>query len=283
MEKSPIRISPGQFKHSLAPAAAFFYTLSALLATAGVALLFDGEYAALLIQDRIDGGIQLRSSLDSWHLIDTAITILCFLCPAAMAAGLWTVLRGRITAGMKWVTSLFQGLLWTLYGTSAAALAYYVFKMLSCILVYLRYNEGVYLVYSLLITEGLMGVQAWLVYRVLRKFLRDSGDCAYSIAYTLATGKLDSMPIPSFPALGLVILGAAELVLAWDKVFTLMLVENYVQNYYVLLIASHPGQYLAAATLITGALGNFLLSGYLRRYNRICEWTRFQANRKSIT
>jgi hypothetical protein len=56
-------------------------------------------------------------------------------------------------------------------------------------------------------------------------------------------------------------------------------VENYVQNYYKLLIAAHPGQYLAAATLITGAVGNFLLSAYLRRYNRVCERTRYQATR----
>ncbi len=279
MAKQPIPVNAGQFKSFLIPATAVFYTLSALLAVAGIALLFDGDYAALLIQDRIDGGIALMSSLKTWQWIDTGITVLSFLCPALMAVGLGILLRGRITAGMKWVTALFQGLLWALYISSAAVLACYVFKMLGCILVYLRYNEGVYLIYSLLITEGLMGVQAWLIWLALRKFLRESGDCAYSITYTLTAGKLDTLSIPSFPSLGLAILGCVQLVLAWDKVFTLMLVENYVQNYYKLLIATHPGQYLAAATLVTGAIGNFLLSLYLRRYNRICERIRFQANR----
>ena len=91
------------------------------------------------------------------------------------------------------------------------------------------------------------------------------------------------MSIPSFPRLGLVILGCMELVLACNSIFTIVLVENYIGNYYKLLIASHPGQYLAAGTLVVGVLGNFLLSVYLRHYNRVCERTRFQATRMTIS
>jgi hypothetical protein len=279
MSHKTIPIAPQQFKYFLAPGAAILYTLSALLAVAGVVLLFDPEYAAILVQDRIDGGVQLRTALQLWWGIDTTITILSFLCPAVMAAGLWLVLRGRFATGMKTLTRLFQGLLWCVYGSSILTLGCYLFAVIRSILFYLPYNEGVYYVYSLLITEGLMGVQAWLIWLVIRKFLRDSTDCTFSITYTLTSGKLDSMSLPSFPALGLVILGCAQLVLACNSIFTIVLVENYVQNYYKLLIAAHPGQYLAAATLITGAVGNFLLSAYLRRYNRVCERTRYQATR----
>lgn len=279
MKQSSISVSSGQFKSVLAPAAAVLYTLSALLAVAGVGLLFDAEYAALLVRDRINGGIVLGSSLNTWYLIDTTITVLSLLCPAVMAAGLWAVLRGRITGGMKAVTALLQGLLWAVYGSAIVALGIFVVGMVRSIAVYLRYNEGAYYVYGLLVTEGLMAVQAWLIWLVLRKFLRESADCAYSIAYTLSSGKLDSVPIPAFPRLGLVILAAVQLVLAWDCAFTLMYVQKNARTYYELLVASHPGRYLAAATLVTGAVGDLLLSAYLRKYNRICERTRFQANR----
>lgn len=283
MKQSPVPISHDRLKSPLVRASAVFYTLSALLAIAGIVLLFDREFAALLVQDRINGGIQQSSSLRIWYIIDTAITLLSFLCPTIMAVGLWTVLRGRITAGMKMVSGFFQILLWCVYGSSVLVLMIYLVCVVSRIFLYLRFNEGVYLVYTLLVSEGLMGVQAWLIFLLIRKFLRESLDCSFSITYTLSSGKLDSAPIPSFPSLGFLILGAAQLTLVWDRLFTLMLVENYVGNYYVLLTAAHPGQYLAAATLAAGALGNFLLSAYLRRYNRVCERTRFQANRKNIS
>jgi hypothetical protein len=276
MAQKTISVTAGEFRNPLIPAAATVYTLSALLGLIGVALLFDPEYAAILAQDRIDGGVQLRSALQLWYRIDSSITVLGFLCPAVMAAGLWAVLRGRFAAGMRTLTRLFQGLLWCLYGSSILTLGCYLFAMIRSIVFYLPYNEGVYYVYSLLITEGLMGVQAWLIWLVLRKFLRDSIDCTFSITYTLTSGKLDSMSLPSFPALGLVILGCVQLVLGCNCMFTIVLVENYVGNYYRLLIAAHPGQYLAAATLFSGAIGNFLLSGCLRRYNRICERIRFR-------
>ena len=279
MSRKIIPVTPSHFKTPLAPAAAIFYTLSALLATAGIVLLFDGEYAAILVQDRIDGGVVLRSALTLWYWIDSTITLLSFLCPALMATGLWLVLRGRFSSGMKIITRLFQGLLMAVYATSLVALGYFLFIVLRNSLLYLRYNAGVYYVYTLLITEGLMGVQAWLLWLVIRKFLRDSIDCSISITYTLTAQKLDSMSIPSFPRLALIVLGIAQLVLACNSIFTIVLVENYVQNYYKLLIATHPGQYLAAATLVTGALGNFLLSLFLRRYNRTCERTRYEASR----
>lgn len=279
MSPKIISIAPREFRNPLAPAAAVFYTLSALLGIAGVTLLFDSEYAAILVQDRIAGGVVLKTALVIWYWIDTTITILSFLCPAILAAGLWLVLRRRYATGMKVISHLFQWLLWSIYGSGVITLGCYLFGMLRNIIFYLGYNEGVYLVYSLLISEGLMGVQAALLFVLIRKFLRDSGDCSFSIAYTLTANKLDSIPIPSFPRLGLVILGCIQLVLACNSLCTIVLVENYVQNYYKLLIASHPGQYLAAATLATGAIGNFLLSGYLRRYNRICERTRFQVSR----
>lgn len=279
MSQKVIPVTPGQFRSFPVIATAVVCTLSALLGIVGVVLLFDPKYAAILVQSRIAGGIQLRSALQIWYWIDSSITILSFLCPAVMAAGLWMVLCRRYAGGMKLISHLFQGLLWAVYGSGALTLAVFVFKMVRSIAFYLTLNEGVYHVYSLLITEGLMGVQAWLIFLVLRKFLREGADCAFSIAYTLTSRKLDTLSIPSFTATGFLILGLAELSLCPGRVVTVSLVENYVQNYYQYIIAAHPGQYFAAATLFTGAVGNFLAAISLHRYNRTCERMRFQANR----
>lgn len=282
MNWQPITITPGQLKSPLVTAAAVFCALSALLGLAGIVLLFDKEFAALLVQDRIAGGVQSGSSLRAWYLIDTALTVLCFLCPLITVLGLWIAHRVNYVRGLGILSTGCKCLLWGMYAASAAALAYYLFRMVRYIILVLPFNEAPYYIYSLLVTEGLMGVQAWLVFWVLRKFLQDTGDCILSITYTLSSGKLDSAPIPSFPALGLVILGIGQLVLAWDRVFTFTIIPNYVQDTYKILIAEHPGQYLAAATLFTGAIANFLLSAYLRHYNRVCERTRFQANRNKL-
>ena len=158
MKQSPIPISPDRLRSPLLSAAAVFYTLSALLGVAGVVLLFDSGFAAILVQDRIDGGVVVRSSLKIWYLIDTSITALSFLCPAVLAAALWTVLRGRFAGGMQIVSRMFQGLLWLLYGSSILTLAIYAGRMLLYIGLYLPYNEAVYLIYELVLSEGIMGV-----------------------------------------------------------------------------------------------------------------------------
>lgn len=282
MNRQTIPITPNQLKSPLIPASFIVLILSAVLALAGVVLLFDAEFAAILVQKRIDGGVQAGSALRAWYLIDTTITLLSFLCPLVIICGILTAHRFGFVRGLGILSTASRFLLRGVYVSSAVALAYYLFRMVRYIILVLPFNEGVYYIYSLLVTEGLMGVQAWLVYRVIRKFLQDTEDCILSITYTLSSGKLDSAPIPSFPALGLVILGCINLVLALDKIFTFTIIPNYVQDTYKILVAAHPGQYLAAAGLLLGAVGNFLLSAYLRHYNRICERTRFQASRKKI-
>lgn len=280
MVSKTIAVGPGMFKSSLAPAAAVLYSLTALLGFSGVVLLFDRNFAQILVQQLMSSGIRSQSALDMWYVINTSVTVLSFLCPLALAVGIWTVLRGKYAQGLTFLANCSQGLLYGVYGSAAIALAVYAFRLVRYIAMVLPQNDAAYLIYSLLISEGLMGVQAWLLFRVVCKFLTCVGDSAASMGYTLSSGKLDSISTPAFTVTGLLILAGVNVALGVDRIFTVTIVQAYSGDYYSLLTAAHPGLVLAAATQLTGAVANVVLSIYLKRYNRLCERARFEANRK---
>jgi hypothetical protein len=70
-------------------------------------------------------------------------------------------------------------------------------------------NGGAYLLYTMLMSEAIMVVQAFLLYKLLRRFLLCARDCAASIGYTLSAGALDKTTWPGFAPPGLMILGIA--------------------------------------------------------------------------
>ena len=282
MERKPILADTGLLRCSLGPAAAALLSLSALAGLAGVVLLFDPAYASILRSQMIDGGITSRSALDTWTAINTAITVLCFICPAITSWCLWTSLRGRSARGLGLLSTAAQWLLYGLHGIAALALGYFLIRLTRYILRVLPMNEAAYLLYSMLISEALMVVLAFLLYRLTVRFLTSAADTAASIGYTLSSGKLDTLSIPPMTALGLTVLGFVNLGLAVSRLFTVTIVQAYSGDYYGLLTAGHPGQYLAAAALLSGALGNFCLAQWLRRYNRLCEQARFAYSRNLL-
>ena len=242
-------------------------------------LLFDPDYAEILRSQLISSGIMAPSALNTWYVINTSITILCFLCPAVTGLCIWMALRGKSAQAMNLLSSALQGLLWGVYGSAVLVLGLFLYRLIAYIIMVLPMNEAAYLLYSLLVSEGLMAVQAFLLFLLIRKFLNSAVDTVTSIGYTLSSGKLDTMTIPPLTALGLFLLGCVCLVLASDKLFTVTIVQAYSGDYYSLLVGAHPGQLLAAATLLSGALGDFLLALWLKDYSRICERARFTHSR----
>ena len=77
----------------------------------------------------------------------------------------------------------------------------------------------------------------------------------------------------------LLILGIVGLVLSVDRMITMTIESDGFKQYYAFLVASHPGQWLSAATLFFGGIGDLLLSSYLKLYNRTSERTVFYAQR----
>jgi len=78
----------------LSGAALIFYAAAAISGIPGVILLLSPAYRLLLLRDLIDGGIQDASSLLTWQVINSCITVLICVLPVIMAAGLFLARRG---------------------------------------------------------------------------------------------------------------------------------------------------------------------------------------------
>lgn len=262
-------LAPELFRSPLVPAAAYFYTLAAMCGIPGIIFLFSPNSSALWMDEMALSGI--TSGLSAWRLIDIAVTFFSCICPVIMAVGLWLTMCKKSLPGMKLISALPHWLFQGTTVTGAMALAYLIFRTVRYVAYCATKNEGLYLLYTAAIPEALMVTQAWFLWKKLRDFLDSFSDTAASITYTLASGKLDSCPIPVFTATGLWILAVFGIVLALDRIFTVTIVYSYPNAYYKLLTATHWSQYLAFATLLSGAVANILLSLYLRRYNRLHE------------
>lgn len=261
--------APNLFRSPLITGAAFLYTAAAICGIPGIVLLFDSAATDLWYQEMLSSGI--TSGLAAWRLIFMAVTVFSCLCPGIMAVGLWLNIKKRHMSGMKLISALPQWLFHATTVTGAIALAYLIFRAVRYIAYCATKNEGLYLLYTAIIPEAVMVAQAWFLWKTLRKFLEAFTDTATSMTYTLCSGKLDASPTPGFTGTGFLILAVFGIVLAFDRIFTVTIVYDYLAAYYKLLTASHWSQYLSGITLILGAIANILISIYLRRYNRLHE------------
>lgn len=270
--------APDLFRSPLIPGAAFFYTAAAICGIPGIVLFFDPAITALWYQEMLSSGI--TSGLAAWRLIFMAVTLFSCICPGIMAVGLWLNIRRRHISGMKLISSLPQYLFHGTTITGSMALAYLIFRSVRYIAYCATKNEGLYLFYTTAIPEAAMVAQAWFLWKTLRKFLEAFTDTATSMTYTLCSEKLDAAPTPGFTSTGFFILAVFGIVLAFDRLFTVTIVYDYLAAYYKLITASHLSQHLSGITLLLGAIANILISIYLRRYNRLHERALYYARKQ---
>ena len=280
MDYSDIRIPQGLYRSRLPKWFAVCFSVAAVLALPGVILLFNREYQSFLIQDIYLSGIIEASAANTWHFIESLITVVHFLCCAALACGLVLALTSRFHLGIHFLSAAAKWLLYGLHGGGILALCVLVFRLIRYIFFAIQINGGSYLILITVLSEGLMVAAAFLVYTLLRRFLNTSLDNIVSIGYTISSGKLDSHSISSFPSSGLIALAVICLVLSVNHVYTLTIVDSFPQDYYKILIAERPGQYLAAASLVFCAIGNLLTAIYLRQYKRKDEQFRYSLRKE---
>ena len=283
MNQSAVAVPKDLYRSQLPKWAAGAFSAAAILGLPGVILLFSREYQDFLIQDLYLGGVVEASAANTWHLIESLITIVHFLCCAALASGLILALTSKFHRGIHLLSTAAQWLLYGLYGGGILALCVLAFRLIRYILFAVRINGGSYLIYSMLISEGLMVALAFLIYTLLRRFLNTSLDTIASIGYTVSSGKLDSHSISSFPSAGLIGLAVVCLVLSVNHVYTLTIIDSFPRDYYKILVAERPGQYLAAASCVLCAAGNLLLAIYLRRYKRRDERFRYSIRKEVMS
>ena len=271
---------PGMFRNPLAPAAAAVLSLASCLGLAALLFFLDPTYPAAITEKILRSGIRTASALNAWTLIHHAITLLCFLGPAVTAAGMWTALSGQQAKGLNFLSNAARWALRLIHVTSAIALACFLYRAALYLSAILRRQDWIYQLFATFVMEGLMVVQAVFLYRLLCRFLDDCEGCAASMGYTLSSGKLDPGTVPAFTATGLMILGILGIILSVDRLVTMTIASDGIKQYYKFIVASHPGQWLCAATLFAGGIGDILLALYVKFYKRTSERAVFYATRK---
>lgn len=277
MEQQPAFVPSGTLRSPFLSAAAILYGFAGLLGIPGVVLLFSESYAQFLLQDLISGGITDPSSLLSWRIINTAVTILSCCGPCIMTAGFLQMHRGRPVRGVNFLGTCAHICLWGVNISGAAALCILIFRLIRYTVSCTQSPNGLMLFYSMIISEALMIAQAAFLFILIRKFLNCCIDSCASIAYTLATGKLDDRSIPGLAATGFLILAIFGIGICMNRMFTLTIVYRTIGSYYRLLVASHPAQLAEIACLLCGSAANIVLFRYLKQCKRNTEKALFDA------
>lgn len=278
--RTSVAAAPGMFRHALAPAAAVAMTLAALLGLGALAFLFDPGYRAALTEKILRSGIRTESALHAWTLVHHTVTLVCFLGPAVTAWGMWQALRGQYARGLNFLSDAARCALRIVRLSAAAALCVFLFRAGRYLIAISSRQDWLYQLFATFVMEGLMVTQAVFLYRLLCRFLDDCDGCAASMGYTLSSGKLAPGTVPAFAATGLILLGILGLVLGFDRLITMTIDSDGLKQYYKFIVATHPGQWLCAATLLLGGIGDLLLALYIKFYKRTSERAVFYATRK---
>lgn len=266
-----VPVTPGMFRHFLAPASAIFLGLGALLGLGSLLYLLDPGYPAAVTEKILVSGIRTASALTTWTVVHFAVSFVSALCPAFLVWSMIRIFRGQAARGMNtlanglhWLLKLMHILGWGLLGLFCVRFVLYVAGIL-------HRQDWPYQLMATTLMEAMMMALTVFSFRFLCRFLDESEGSAASIGYTLSSGFLDPGSVSSFTATGLTVLGLVGLVLAADRLVTMTIAYDGYKHYYKFLLAVHPGQWLCAGSLFFGAVGNLLLSIYLRFYKRTSE------------
>ena len=275
-----VPVPPGMFRNRLAPASAVFLGIGALLGLGSVLYLLDPGYLAAVTEKILISGIRTASALRTWRAMHIIISVICCICPAIVVWGMLRVFRGHSARGMNLLANAARILLLLTRILGYTAIAVFVVRFSLYVLSISHRNDWLYQLFATVIMEALMVVLAVFSYRLLCRFLDEAEGCAASIGYTLSSGFLDPGSIPSFVAAGLTLLGILGLVLTADRLVTMTIGYDGYNHFYKFVLSTHPGLWFCAGSLFLGAVGNFLLSAYLRFYKRTSERAYFYATWK---
>ena len=271
MKNRYVQVEPKTFRSWLFPVATVFFGLAALCGLAGVVCMVLPGSIDAMVDDMIAGGITEASAVRTWKLIHIIITVIAFACPSLMAIGYGLVLRKQPGKGLVMLCDVLEWALKFIKLIVKTLIVILIYRLIRYAVLVLPKNEGMYLLYAMLVSEALMLIVAGTLYVVLCRFLNSLCDSAASIADTLENSRLTGRSIPRFAATGFLVFGLLSAVFGLDRVFTMVIVQEYRSSYYAFLTAEHPLLLLSGAALIFGALGNVLSSFYLYGFKRKSE------------
>ena len=273
MNQQIVSVEKDTFRSPLVPIVTVLFAVAAVCGALAVGSLFHPASIPAIIHDMELGQIYDTSAQQTWLAIYIVTTAVNFLGTLVLSLGMFLVLLGRHYKGTN---LLYYSAKWALVGVNisgAAVVPYFIFRVVRYIIAYMQFGIADALVplYSMVLSEGLMGVQAWFLFVKLRRFLNCSMDAAASIGYTLASGNLKAPSIPGFSASGFLFLGLFDAVIAMDRFFTFT--HRYIdhKDIFGFPLTTDPVQLLSGLSFAFAALGSFLLYSYLREYKNKSE------------
>lgn len=276
-KNDPVPASPGMFRSALAPAAAICLGLGALLGLGSLLYLADPSYPAAVTQKILVSGILSGSARNGWALLHYIVSAICFLSPALVVTGMVIAFRGQAAKGMNLLSNAAHSLRLLLRILGWVLLAVFILRFVPYLLKMFLYSVRPDAILSMVLMEALSLTLAVFAHRLACRFLYEAEGCTASIGYTLASRRLDPGSIPAYVASGLTVLGVVGLVLTADRMITMTIGYDGIRQFYTFVWSKHPGQWLCAGSLFFGAVGDFLLSAYLRFFKRTSERAVFYA------
>ncbi len=282
MEKDNFTVRIHALGARLLPWVLVLCALATVLGIPGICKIFTPEYRAYLYQDLVLGGIASGTALKTYLAIQMGLTAAGPLCACVLAVCLGVTYFRKSPSGISFLSTLAQWLVRLLNLAGLILVGAFVYHFVGYTIACLGMDGGLYPLYAMALFEALMVALAVLLFFTLRSFLNSLCDAAASIAYTLATGKMDNASIPAFSATGFLLLGIGCLLVAVDQMFTLTIATDTISSWYEILVSPQPAQWGTAAGLLCCALADGLLFLGLRRYKAICERILFE-NRSHIS
>lgn len=280
MREQTARIDISVFRSKMLAMSMVLCTLASLLAIPTAGMLLGDAFTAHILEDLRIGGITERGAQSTWLNLYRIVTVLCALCPALLAVGMGLLLSGRRAKAMVFLSEVFRVYGWVCNVVGIVLAVVFAVRFGLCVWRYLQYDAGVYLVFAMAVTEGIMAVVAWATFRFMRRYLSTLCDYATAMGYTLTSGRVDKNPLPSVASSGSWLMAVICTVLALDRLLTLTVSYEHVNAEYIVLFTSHVGQIFAGASLLMSAGASALLALYLRRAKRICERAIFEDKRR---
>ena len=273
MNQQTVSIEKGTFRSPLVPIAAVLFAAAAVCGLAAAGTLFHPASIPAILHDMELGQIYDSAAQQTWLVIYIAVTTVNALGTLVLSLGLFQILLGRSYQGTN---LLFNSAKWALLGVNvsgAAAVCYFIFRVVRYVITFMHFGIANAMVplYSMVISEGLLGAQAWFLFVKLRQFLNCLMDAAASIGCTLTSGTLKAPAIPGFSASGFLVLGLFDVVIAMDRFFTFIHRQINHIDHFSYPLTTDPVQLLSGLSFAFAAVGSVLLFFCLRSYKNKSE------------
>lgn len=282
MDKHKIPVSAQLYRSPLLPVSAVLYSGAAVLGFCSLLQLLNPDAMAALAEDLFHSGIMSASAMRTWQVIHVGVILAGFLCAAAMSGCLLLEFWSAAGKGLRCLYTLTHWGVYMLNALGAVVLGILICKAGRYVLECLTINEGLYYLYSMLVSEALMVALAVFLFVLTRRFLNSICDAAVSMAYSRTCGWLDTVSIPGLAPVGFLVCAVVNGFIAAERLFTVTIVKEYLNDHYGVLVAQHPILRLTAAACFLAAGANLLMGLYLRKYKSNTEWLLYQSWRQRM-